>query len=147
MTLQIRKAEPEDAESIQQLYSQLVSDANVCVSPDQLAALKHDGYNHVFVALSNAKMVATAFLTICRDVMYGDQPFAVLENIVVDRDSRRQGAGFELMDFIKSFSKENRCTKIMLLSSSKRTEAHSFFEKCGYQGDLKRAFVNYVNRG
>ena len=28
----------------------------------------------------------------------------------------------------------------------KRPEAHKFFEKNGYRGELKRGFVNYINR-
>lgn len=143
----IGHAEPEDADGIQKLYLQLVGDdTNIHVSRDQLSALKTDRYNHIFVAKQNGDVIATAFLTICRDVMYGGQPFAVLENIVVTQGSQRMGVGSALMSHIKSFAKAHRCTKIMLLSSSKRADAHSFFERCGYNGNLKRAFVNYINR-
>jgi N-acetylglutamate synthase-like GNAT family acetyltransferase len=139
-------AQPLEALEIQKLYRQLVDDSNVCVLPESIEALIQDDFNHLIVGRINKKIVATGFLTICRDVMYGDQPYAVLENIVVDIECRKQKIGQKLMAYIRSVCKSKRCTKIMLLSSSKRVEAHSFFEKCGYEADIKRGFVNYVNR-
>ncbi|MGE3758707.1 MAG: GNAT family N-acetyltransferase, partial [Pseudobdellovibrionaceae bacterium] len=91
---------------------------------------------------SEGKIAATAFLVLCADVMYSNQPFAVLENIVVDSDFRRLGIGIALMSKIKDHCKEHRCTKVMLLRSEKRLEAHAFFRKCGYQDSSKRGFVN-----
>jgi hypothetical protein len=35
------------------------------------------------------------------------------------------------------------CSKIMLLSSIHRTQAHAFFERAGFKGDSKRGFVKY----
>jgi GNAT superfamily N-acetyltransferase len=137
---------PLEALEVQKLYRQLIDDPNVCVSPATIESLLQDDFNHLIVGRIDGKVVATGFLTICRDVMYGDQPYAVLENIVVDVERRKQKIGQNLMDYIRSVCKSKRCTKIMLLSSSKRVEAHSFFEKCGYQADIKRGFVNYVNR-
>ncbi len=78
--------------------------------------------------------------------MYGDQPFALVENMVVDSAYRSKGVGSELMTYIHQICKEQRCTKVMLSSSMGRSKAHRFFERNGYRGDLKRAFVNYINR-
>ncbi|HIV72719.1 MAG TPA: hypothetical protein H9903_17415, partial [Candidatus Aquabacterium excrementipullorum] len=36
-----------------------------------------------------------------------------------------------------------QCSKIMLLSSIERTEAHAFFERAGYTGSTKKGFVKY----
>ena len=78
--------------------------------------------------------------------MFNDQPFAVVENIVVDTEKRGLGYGKSLMGYLKSLGRKHRCTKIMLLSSVSRSEAHSFFKKCGYRSDVKKGFVNYINR-
>jgi GNAT superfamily N-acetyltransferase len=100
----------------------------------------------LFVAEMDGRLIATTFLALCRDVMYGDQPFGVLENVIVDSHFRKKGVGRMMMNWIKALCKSHQCTKIMLLTSSKRAEAHTFFETCGYRGDLKRGFVNYINR-
>ncbi|WP_218567949.1 GNAT family N-acetyltransferase [Pseudomonas sp. LTJR-52] len=35
------------------------------------------------------------------------------------------------------------CSKIMLMSSIHRTQAHAFFKRAGFKGDSKRGFVKY----
>jgi hypothetical protein len=35
------------------------------------------------------------------------------------------------------------CSKLMLLSSIHRNEAHAFFRSCGFSGDTKQAFVKH----
>jgi N-acetylglutamate synthase-like GNAT family acetyltransferase len=139
-------AQAQDASRIQDLYLQLVNDSNINVMPEQIQKLEQDQHNFLFVGKKENVVIATAFLTICRDVMYGDQPFAILENVVIDMNARGSGIGQNFMKFIIAQGKLHRCTKIMLLSSSKRSDAHKFFEKCGFQGNSKLGFVNYINR-
>ncbi|OFZ52169.1 MAG: hypothetical protein A2577_06430 [Bdellovibrionales bacterium RIFOXYD1_FULL_36_51] len=146
MELTITQAHPSDAKSLELLYKQFVNNPNICVTPEQLELLTHDKFNYLFTARFHENIVATAFLTICRDVMFGDQPFAILENIVVDSLYQKKGIGTKLMAFIQSYCKDLKCTKIMLLSSSNRENAHKFFRQCGYSDAHKHGFVNYINR-
>jgi N-acetylglutamate synthase-like GNAT family acetyltransferase len=146
MDILFSRAKNQDSIAIQGLYQQLVSDQNINVTPEQIQQLEEDKYNFLFVGKKDNVIIATALLVICRDVMYGDQPFGLIENFVVDIHSRGSGIGQKLMNFIIGQSKQHRCTKIMLLSSSKRSEAHTFFKKCGFQGNSKLGFVNYINR-
>lgn len=135
-----------DAPKIQKLYLELVGDPNIHVEENAVASLEKNNDNFLLVAEVDSNFVGTAFMTICRDVMYGTQPFAVLENVVVATETQGLGVGKALLAEVKSICKARRCTKIMLLSSAKRTQAHKFFEKNGYLGDTKRGFVNYINR-
>ncbi len=144
--VQFRWAPPQDASRIQELYRQLVADPNINVTTAGIENLRGNRNNYLVVGEMTERVVATAFLILCNDVMYGDQPFAVLENVVVDRDFRKCGVGSAMLSWIKDFCGIHRCTKIMLLSSSNRAEAHAFFETCGYRGNIKRGFVNYINR-
>jgi len=147
MEFSVRRATGADTTSIQRLYIELVgADANINVDPEFVTSLENDPSNYLIVAESAAKILGTAFITICRDVMYTNQPFALVENIVVTSSARSKGIGKALMAKVKAICKEQKCTKIMLLSNANRTEAHKFFEQNGYRGDLKRGFVNYINR-
>lgn len=141
-----RRAQPGDCQQIQDLYFDLVRDPNIRVTSGSIAAITEDQFNILIVGETDGRIVATAFMTICRDVMYDDQPFAVVENVIVANGYKGFGIGTQMMEWIKSEAKHLRCTKIMLLSSSKRPEAHRFFERCGYHSDTKRGFVNYINR-
>lgn len=146
MKIQFSRAVHGDAEKIQELYKQLVDDPNIGVSAKSIEKISKDENNFLITAKLEGEIVATAFLVICRDVMYSNQPFAIIENIVIDSKFRRRGIGKSLMNHLSSLCKAEKCTKIMLLSSSKRTDAHSFFEECGYKSDVKKGFVNYINR-
>jgi N-acetylglutamate synthase-like GNAT family acetyltransferase len=88
----------------------------------------------------------SAFLTICLDSMYGFQPFGVIENIIVLPALRGQGIGAALVNGLEQVARGAGCTKLMLLSSRSRVEAHSFFVRLGFDGERKRGFVKYLNR-
>lgn len=47
------------------------------------------------------------------------------------------------MKEIEDFCYRADCSKIMLLSSSDRIQAHMFFEHVGFIGSSKRGFVKY----
>ena len=75
--------------------------------------------------------------------MYAQQPFALVENLVVDANHRKQGVGAAMLAEVERVCLEADCSKIMLMSSVHRAEAHRVFLKAGYSGDAKRGFVRY----
>lgn len=139
----IRRAVAGDAPAIERLYRELVSDPLIRVLPERVGALSVSPTGFLLVAEVDGEVCATALLTLCQDVMYGDQPFGVLENIVVARTRRGHGVGRLLMRHIEQWAGTHHCTKLMLLSGSARVEAHAFFRNCGFSGDTKHAFVKY----
>jgi N-acetylglutamate synthase-like GNAT family acetyltransferase len=139
----MRKATTEDAAAIQGLYRELVGDAQIRVLPEQIAALAESPTSFLLVAEADGVVCATALLNICADVMYGAQPFGVVENVVVTAGMRGRGLGKRLLDHVEQLAIERDCTKLMLLSSSRRHEAHAFFRSCGFAGEAKQAFVKY----
>jgi GNAT superfamily N-acetyltransferase len=73
----------------------------------------------------------------------GKQPFAVVENVIVDPLWQGKRIGTRLFAHIEEFCREHTCTKIMLLSSAVREDAHQFFIRAGYDSLAKRGFVKY----
>ena len=145
--MRVRRARAGDAAALQSLYELLVpGDPNIRVDPVHVAALESDPFNHIWLVESDDGVCGTAFLTICRDAMYRDQPFGTVENVILHASARGKGAGRVLMDAVERAARAARCTKLMLLSSSARREAHGFFAHLGYDGDRKRGFVKYLNR-
>lgn len=145
--MQVRRAGPNDAAVLQELYRELVpGDPNISVDAAHLAALETDRFSQIWVIERDGSVCGTAFLTLCRDAMYGDQPFGTLENVVVAASARGRGVGGALMAAVERAARDARCTKLMLLSSSARGEAHAFFSRLGYDGERKRGFVKYLNR-
>ena len=145
--IQVRRAQPRDATAIEALYRLLVpGDDNIPVSPDRIAALEENPSNHLLVVELEATVCGSAFLTICLDAMYGFQPYGVVENVIVLPTARGSGLGAALMDGVERAARDARCTKLMLLSSQSRTDAHNFFLRLGFDGERKRGFVKYLNR-
>jgi len=139
----VRVALPTDAAAIQTLYRQLVNDENVNVTASQILKIEQIGQGRLFVYDNDGGIVATALVSLCTDVMYGSQPFAVVENVVVSNECRGQGVGRSLLREVEQFCLSNDCSKMMLLSSVLRLEAHRFFEQVGFRSDQKRGFVKY----
>lgn len=138
----IRQAVPEDAPQIEALYHLLVPGSPVSVLPNRLAQLNASSVAHLAVAVRNGLVVGTALLCLCPDPMYGDQPFGVVENVVVHQSARGLGVGSSLLSYIERLAREADCSKLMLASSSVRTQAHAFFERSGFSPS-KIGFVKY----
>lgn len=142
-TLVIRRALAADAPAIERLYRQLVGHPQVSVRPDRLAALADDAGSVVLVADRSGEVCGTLLLCLCADVMFADQPFAVIENIVVDEACRGLGIGGHLLAHAEARCRDAGCSKIMLTSAASRTRAHRWFDRQGFDGEAKRGFVKY----
>jgi len=53
--------------------------------------------------------------------------------LVVDEQCRGQGIGKLLLQEIENWAKQNRFKRMSLLSNAKRTDAHRFYNREGYQ--------------
>lgn len=141
--VEIRLAAGADANALAALYRQLTGDARTRVLPARLDALADGARAQVLVCECGGELAGTAWLGFCEDIMYGEQPFAVLENVVVDARWRGRGLGAMLLREAERRSLARDCSKIMLLSSIGREDAHRFFLGAGFRGDAKRGFVKY----
>ncbi len=139
----IRRASGADAPAVEALYRELVADGDIQVLPEHISELAESSTTFLLVAKIDDTVHGTALLTLCPDVMYGRQPFGVIENIVVAPAKRGHGLGRSLLQQIEQIAAHHDCSKLMLLSNRTRRDAHLFFGKCGFNGETKRAFVKY----
>ena len=139
----IRTARPKDADVLQSLYRQLVDDENVKVTECQIQIIADDARTRLLICEVDGHARGSVLVCLCADAMYSGQPFAVIENLIVDRECRGSGIGEALILEAERFCLSRNCSKIMLLSSAFRVDAHQFFEQLGFRGDRKRGFVKY----
>jgi N-acetylglutamate synthase-like GNAT family acetyltransferase len=139
----IREANGTDAAAIAALYRSFVSSPHIDVRADRLETIAADPNNFIFVCEVDGVVCGSAFLTLCPDAMFGDQPYGVIENVVVAEAWRGKGIGRRLFEQIEELCRARDCSKIMLLSSTTRKLAHRFFEQQGYSSAIKRGFVKY----
>ena len=141
--LTIRTAQSADVDILQSLYRQLVDDENVRATASQIDILEDDARTRLLVCEVEGRVRGTVLVCLCADAMYAEQPFAVVENLVVDQECRGNGIGQALLREVERFCLSRNCSKMMLLSSASRVDAHRFFEQVGFRGDRKRGFVKY----
>ncbi len=143
----IRQAETRDAGAIEALYRELVpGNLHIRVDPARIEEIAADPHSRLLVVEIDGQVCGTAFLTICLDPMFGFQSYGVVENFVVLAAQHGRGLGRGLMDAVEHEARQAKCTRIMLLSSAFRSEAHQFFTHLGFDGEKKRGFVKYLNR-
>jgi N-acetylglutamate synthase-like GNAT family acetyltransferase len=139
----IRIARRADATALQSLYRQLVDDEHVNVTESQIQTLESDARTRLLVCEIDGHVRGTVLICLCADAMYAGQPFAVVENLVVEQEWRGHGVGQALLREVEQFCRLSNCSKMMLLSSAFRIDAHRFFERAGFRADRKRGFVKY----
>lgn len=140
----IREAERQDRERIEELYKILIPDDNeIIVLNGRIDQIKQDPHNFLFVNEINGRVEGTVLLTICLDVMYGNRPYAVVENIIVDPDYRGMGVGKGLLKHLEDYCASVECRELLLMSNVKRTKAHEFFERQGFN-HVAKGFKKYL---
>ena len=91
----------------------------------------------LLVAEENGEVIGTTMLMIVPNLSHKALPWAVVENVVVDSEYRRQGVGRLLMDYCMAKAKEAGCYKVQLLSNKGRNEAHKFYLSLGYKASAE----------
>ena len=142
--MQIRKLTEDDLPSLLELYSQLdSSNADLQLVPSREVWKKIEENKSITYigAVEQGKVVATCFAVIIPNLTNENRPMCFIENVVTDQNYRKQGLGKKVIDEAIRIAKENNCYKVFLESGVKRTEAHKFYEKLGFNSDSKKAFL------
>ncbi len=71
----------------------------------------------------------------------GAQPYAVIENVVVDATLRGTGLGKTIMAATLKVAWDAGCYKAMLMTGSKRPSTLGFYRACGFSQEAKTAFL------
>ena len=90
-------------------------------------------YYKIFVIEDRELLIGTCSLVIIDNLGHLGAKLAVAENMIIRQEFRGQGIGNQLMQFVMARAKEEKCYKLMLSSNKKRTLAHNFYEKLGFE--------------
>lgn len=141
----IREAVADDSKTLEGFYKLLApASMNINVLPERLEQIKQDNNNFLFVYEENGELLGTIFLTLCMSPAYEFRPYGLVEYVYVIEDARGKGIGSSLMKHVEDFCISKHCTRISLMSSAHRLEAHKFFERRGYNGTISKTFKKYI---
>jgi N-acetylglutamate synthase-like GNAT family acetyltransferase len=109
-TFIIEEATSAQAAEISFLYQLLTNSEDVRVLPERIEEIAADKHNYLCVAVLENQVLGTALVSICLDAMYGFQPFAVIENIIVNPKNRKAGIGSALLNHIQAIALSFDCS-------------------------------------
>ena len=138
----VRLATEADIPRILELYRELVIttshvEQGRIPSPDDFrrvfAEISASPGHELVVAEHGDEVIGTLVLLIVPNLSHGTLPWALVENMVVDRRHRRGGVGRLLTDYALARARDAGCYKIVLNSNKKRRDAHRFYRAVGVQ--------------
>jgi GNAT superfamily N-acetyltransferase len=139
-----REARAEDFGDVVRLYRQLQPEDPVLDDGSDAAVfeqiLRTPGLT-LFVLEVDGAVVATTYLNVIPNLSRSASPYAVVENVVVDKAFRGKGLGKEIMAGTLAAAWEAGCYKAMLMTGSRRESTHAFYRACGFDPDAKTAYL------
>jgi GNAT superfamily N-acetyltransferase len=130
-----------DFEAISRLYHQLHPDEPVLTDRSGFDRILESESFRLCVLEVDGAVVATTYLNLVPNLTRGSRPYAVIENVVVEKSLRGTGLGKEIMAATLQAAWDAGCYKTMLMTGSKRESTHAFYRACGFSPDAKHAFL------
>lgn len=143
--MEIRELNEGDLESLVKLYEQL-DGIDETLTEEKVHAIwkaEIEGNKDIkyFGAVEDGKVVSTCWCIIVPNLTRCGSSFCFIENVVTDKDFRKQGLGRKVMEKAIEFARQKNCYKVILESASFRKEAHQFYKNLGFDGEAKKAFI------
>jgi GNAT superfamily N-acetyltransferase len=98
---------------------------------------------HYYGVETDGQLISTCLMTIIPNLTRGTRPYGLIENVITDPDHRKQGHATNVLQFALSDAWASGCYKVMLLTGSKSESTLRFYEKSGFQRNVKTGFVAY----
>jgi GNAT superfamily N-acetyltransferase len=139
--IEIRPAETGDAEPIAALLGELgypQAPQVVCRRLEELAGFPS---TRVLVALTDSGVVGVGTLNLIP--LLHDHKIARVSALAVTDRFQGRGAGGALMRAFESIARDAGCPRLEVTSNLRRTGAHGFYERIGYEETSKR-FVKWL---
>jgi GNAT superfamily N-acetyltransferase len=135
-------AQKEHLPKILELYKQLLPEEDPININEANKIWEKIEQNNIkyFIAIENNKIISSCYLAIIPNLTRNGKSNGFIENVITDEKYRRKGIGKRIIKMAIEYGKQNNCYKIILQSSFKRRGNHIFYEKCGFDGNSKRAF-------
>ncbi len=143
----IREINENDFCALSKLYTHLHSNKPMENSDKNIALFREilaDKNHHIIVAEEDGKLVSSCVCIIIPNLTHEQQPYALIENVVTDRDYRKRGLASGCLDYAKRIALDNNCYKMMLLTGSKKRSTHRFYQKNGYNRFEKTGYIQRI---
>jgi GNAT superfamily N-acetyltransferase len=138
----IRTARPGDAEGIAGLLGELGYPADAARVGRRLERIAADPSSELFVAEVDGELAGLGGLHVLPLVEH-DELGCMLTAMVVAARHRRRGIGAELVGAVERDARSRGCSRLVLSSADRRSDAHAFYESLGFEATGRR-FVKSI---
>ena len=135
----VREATESDLPRLIALMTQLRPDDPEAEDPSRLghyaavlARMTAQG-QRVFVVEAEGEVAGALVLTLVENITRQGTRYAIIENVIVDDAARGKRIGEALARHAVEAAREAGCYKVSLTSNKRRTEAHRFYKRLGFQ--------------
>lgn len=143
----IREAVLSDLDGLLELYTQLHNNPIPSGSEklsELWSSIMADKNHRIIVAEEDGKLVSSCVCVIIPNLTHGQRPYAVIENVITDKDHRKKGYASACLDHAKNIALSENCYKLMLMTGSKEESTLRFYERAGYNRNDKTAFIQWI---
>ncbi|MDF2596036.1 MAG: acetyltransferase [Clostridia bacterium] len=145
MDIVIRRATIQDCNAIQELNTAEMGYAYTYKKTlERLQHLLNDNTHRIFVAEVNAEVVAYIHCN-SHELLYHD-PLTNIMGIAVSKGYKRMGIGRLLLQSVETWASDSGSAGVRLTSGENRTEAHLFYQSCGYQSKKNQKYFTKLFR-
>ena len=134
--LEVRDARPDDAPALGALLAELGYPAPLAVLAERLGVLRQGG-EVVLVATRGGDRVGVLTIHVT-PVLHRPTPVGRLTMLVVAERARGQGVGRALVEAGERILATRGCALVEVTSNRRRTQAHAFYERLGYEATSVR---------
>jgi GNAT superfamily N-acetyltransferase len=146
-SLCVRRIRDDELASLLELHTHLNPVDDPLPGKEQLEQtwkeIQSDPRLRCFVAVQGGRIVGSCMLIIIPNLTRGARPYGLIENVVTHREYRRRGVGTRLMQHALQVAWDQKCYKVMLLTSSPQEGVLDFYEKVGFVQGVKTGLVAY----
>jgi GNAT superfamily N-acetyltransferase len=140
----VRKVYYNELNKLLELYKYLnADDPDISADPNTIYLwddIINDHDYKIFVIEDENQLVASCTLVIMKNLTRGGKPYALIENVVTHGEYRHRGYGKAVLEKAISTAKEEGCYKVMLMTGRKDEGIVAFYEKAGFDRDMKTGF-------
>ena len=94
----------------------------------------------LLAAKQDSRLIGFVMGVICEELYGSGQPFMVIEDLIVDIELRRLGAGTALMLAMEKEALQRKCGQIIFVTEADRTDSIRFYTSLGYDAGTQRGF-------
>ena len=138
MQVKIRSATEQDAPAAARLMAQLAEHTQGHIDPgveDRLRAMIELPQYAIFVAGDEEGQVVGLLSASQRWTLWHTGPCALIEELVVDEEARRQGIGRALIQATLDWAIDQGCSEVEVSTDHDNTGARAFYKRLGFESE------------